>query len=81
MGLENGMIWTAISYNWSVGLTNYFVFSGAHSATEASQKFAETYPGENLLALVAGHHATSTTIFPLLTPGIKLNPLVSKSGV
>ena len=64
------MIWTAISYNWSAGVTSYHVFSGAHSSTDASQVFADEFPGENLLALVAGHHETSTTTFPLTFPGV-----------
>ena len=70
MGLRNEMIWTAISYNWSAGVTSYIVFSGAHSPATASQEFADSYPGENLLALVAGHHKTSTTTFPLTFPGV-----------
>jgi len=70
------MIWTAISYNWSVGLTSYIIFHGSHSHTDASIQFAKEYPGENLLALITGKHDTSTSIYPLLSPYItKTNPL------
>lgn len=62
------MIWTAISYNWSLGITSYNVFQGQHSHAEASLQFSESFPGENLLALVAGNHSSSTKVYPLLSP-------------
>lgn len=62
------MIWTAVSYNWSVGLTSFNVFHGMHSHVEAAAQFAEKFPGENLLALVAGSHNSSTQVYPLLMP-------------
>ncbi len=63
------MIWTAISYNWSASCTGFYVFDGSHSHKQASEEFFEKFPGENLLALVAGSHKTSTTVYPLLLPG------------
>jgi hypothetical protein len=63
------MIWTAVSYNWSAGLTGLYVFYGSHSHSEASEEFYNKYPGENLLALVAGDHSTSSSSYPLLAPG------------
>jgi len=63
------MIWTAVSYNWSAGLTGLYVFHGSHSHAEASKEFLDQYPGENLLGLVAGDHGSSSTTYPLLTPG------------
>ena len=63
------MIWTAVSYNWSAGCTGLYVFHGAHSHSDASSEFTKQHPGENLLALVAGDHATSSTTYPLLAPG------------
>lgn len=62
------MIWTAVSYNWSVGLTSFNVFHGMHSHIEAAAQFAEKFPGENLLALIAGSHDSSTQVYPLLMP-------------
>jgi len=64
------MIWTAISYNWSAGLTSFNVFHSMHSHAEASIQFAESFPGENLLALVAGDHNSSTQVYPLLMPTV-----------
>jgi len=64
------MIWTAISYNWSAGLTSFNVFHGAHSHAEAADQFAEKFPGENILAMVAGSHNSSTHIYPLLMPTV-----------
>ncbi len=62
------MIWTAISFNWSVGCTAFYVFNGPHSHAQASIEFFDQFPGENLLALIAGDHKTSTTTYPLLVP-------------
>jgi hypothetical protein len=62
------MIWTAISFNWSAGQTAFYVFSGSHSHAEASEEFLSKFPGENLLALVAGDHTNRTATYPLLVP-------------
>jgi hypothetical protein len=68
--LGDSMIWTAISYNWSCGLTSFNVFHGMHSHTDAAAQFTEKFPGENLLALVAGSHDSSTQVYPLLMPTV-----------
>ena len=67
------MTWTAISYNWSAGCTGLYVFHGPHSQSQASIEFMTRYPGENLLALVAGDHKTSSKTYPLLVPSLS-NP-------
>ena len=64
------MIWTAISYNWATGCTGLYVFHGSHSQSQASIEFVDRFPGENLLALVAGSHKTSSKVYPLLVPDI-----------
>lgn len=62
------MIWTAISYNWSAGMTSFNVFYGQYSHHEAAAKFKKEFPGENLLALITGDHRSSTYTYPLLLP-------------
>jgi hypothetical protein len=62
------MIWSAISYNWSLGRTNFNVFIGPHSHEEAANLFKEKYPGENLLALVKGDHESRYSVHPLMSP-------------
>ena len=62
------MIWTAISYNWATGCTGLYVFPGSHAQAQASLEFSDRFPGENLLALVAGSHETSSKVYPLLIP-------------
>lgn len=64
------MTWTAVSYNWSTGLVGLYVFHGAHSHEQASLEFCSSHPGENLLALVAGSHNTSSKTYPLLIPSV-----------
>ena len=62
------MVWTAISYNWSAGITSFNVFQGQYSHSEAAAQFQEKFPGENLLALITGDHRSSTYMYPLLLP-------------
>tara|TARA_R110000824_G_scaffold30481_7_gene100316 strand:+ start:1789 stop:1998 length:210 start_codon:yes stop_codon:yes gene_type:complete len=62
------MIWSAISYNWSIGTTGFNVFIGPYSFEEACKYFKENYPGENLLALVKGDHETRHSVYPLTSP-------------
>jgi len=61
-------VWTAISYNWSIGNTQVNVFNGPHDSTSAKSWFEKTYPGECLMALVSGDHCGSSSTFPLTHP-------------
>tara|TARA_A200000159_G_C7142629_1_gene263759 strand:+ start:406 stop:630 length:225 start_codon:yes stop_codon:yes gene_type:complete len=63
------MIWTAISFNWSTSLTSANIFLSNHDRHTALKKFADTFPGEVILALIAGDHVTKTSTFPLTAPG------------
>jgi hypothetical protein len=62
-------IWTAVSYNWSIGNTHINVFNGPYDSPAARTVFEKQYPGESLVALVQGDHGTSSTSFPLTGPG------------
>ena len=65
------MIWTAVSFNWSIGHTTYYVFTSSHSQDEAALEFSNKFPGENLLALIAGDHTSKIVTYPLLVPNWK----------
>jgi hypothetical protein len=62
-------IWTAVSYNWSAGNTHVNTFNGPHDSMDAKTTFEKQYPGESLVALVPGDHASSSKAFPLSGPG------------
>ena len=68
------MIWTAISFNWSTSLTSALTFLSNHDREVALAKFRDLFPGEVVLALVAGDHASKTTTFPLLIPDFNRQP-------
>lgn len=62
------MIWSAISYNWSMGRTSFNLFSGPFSHEEAKKYFKENFPGENLLALIQGDHTSRHSLYILEFP-------------
>jgi len=56
--------WTAISYNWSLGRTELTVFTGPPDHDPARKFFETSYPGEVILALLAGAYNHGKT-YPL----------------
>ena len=64
-------IWTAVSYNWSAGNTHINVFYGPHPSEDAKLEFENSYPGENLIALIPGNHELSSTAYSLKYPDQK----------
>jgi hypothetical protein len=62
------MIWSAISYNWSLGRPTFNVFAGPHSHEEAKRYFKDNFPGENLLALIQGDHTMRHSLYNLEYP-------------
>jgi hypothetical protein len=58
-------LWTAVSYNWSSGTTQIQSFVAPADFVTAEAHFEETWPWEDLLALVPGQHAEHSKSFPL----------------
>lgn len=61
------VIWTVISFNWSLGNTRAHILTGPWDANEAKKEFEMQYPGEIAIALIRGNHKEAVT-YPLSYP-------------
>ena len=60
------MYWTAISYNWKFARTRVYTLESEHSnPKKVHDEFEESFPGEDLLALMEGDMSSSIATFPL----------------
>ena len=60
------MSWTTISYNWKFARTQVLTIESEHSdPKKVHDEFEESFPGEDLLALIEGDVSSSVATFPL----------------